>query len=86
MTQQAQEIILYRSPVEKAMWDSLYGGDTPMLAPIITGVIAFFVVFLALNYVLSSMTRSPQSQSAASYISLAVGAVCGFGVVWKMML
>lgn len=40
---QAQEIILYRNPAEKAMWDAMSGGE---IFPIMVAAVVFIVAFI----------------------------------------
>ena len=45
-----QEIIVYRNPLEAALWSAIMDGS---FFPAIVGVVAFFCVFLAVNQVLN---------------------------------
>lgn len=49
-----QEIIIYRSPVEKALWDMTSNGD---IIPIAVGCLAALIVFLVLQSLGSKMVR-----------------------------
>ena len=79
-----QEIIVYRNPLEAAMWNSFMNGD---FFPVMVGIAVFFAVFLASHAVACKIwgSRGDRGHWVARG-SLAVGAVAGMSTVWKMAL
>ena len=79
-----QEIIVYRNPLEAAMWHTVMSGE---FFPVIAGVVVFFAVFLPLNHFLSQRFGSwGKTGKQVSYFSLGVGAVLGITTVRLMWI
>lgn len=79
-----QEVIVYRNPLEAALWNTLMSGE---FFPVVVGVVVFFVVFLALNAAFCKRWGSwGKGASTRTNIALAVGALSGFLTIWKMWI
>ena len=82
-----QEIIVYRNPMEAAVWQAMSGGQ---LFPIIVGVVVFFAVFLAVNSLMERFAprkyRAWNYGNLRSYTALAIGAIAGVLTVYGMWI
>ena len=76
-----QEIIVYRNPAEAAMWNLLGSANA---FPIMVGVVAFFVVFLAVNRLLTQ-GKTFRQPIWKTNVALVFGALAAIGVIWKMV-
>lgn len=84
-----QEIIVYRNPLEKAMWDAASSGD---FMPVIFGIGTFVIIFLMLDRIASPLSRILQKKFHYPYykvlnimtrINLLISAVIGCFIIWK---
>lgn len=77
-----QEVIVYRNPVEAAIWHAL---SSASLIPIIAGVISFFIVFLAANRLLTRGVswNAPQWKTN---LALLLGVGAGSATTWWLWL
>lgn len=88
-----QQIIVYRNPVEAAMWNSVTSAE---FVPIMCGIIAFFVVFLITQAVFDKLvynwfywkreTLVWKYRKTFPHISLMIGAIAGVLICWKMWI
>ena len=92
-----QSIIVYRNPLEAAIWEGLMSGSA--VWPVMVSIAVFFAVFLAVNKLivdywfrnwLNSSYKGSYRQRAsllkvAGNINLAVSALAGVFVVWYML-
>jgi hypothetical protein len=76
-----QSIIVYRNPLEAAMWEGIMGGN---FFPVIVGVIVFFAVFLAANRFIVERYWGWNSRDVPTYVALAIGAVIGIATIFFM--
>ena len=77
-----QEIIVYRNPLEAAIWQGLKGGE---FIPVFGGIGVFFAVFLLSNAVCDKLWGSwGEAAKWRTYGCLALGAAAGVVAVWKM--
>ena len=75
-----QSVIVYRNPLEAAMWDFLMGGN---LFIGIAGVVVFFVVFLLSEKLIAQ--RLPwNKQGTITNVLLGVSAIAAFATMWVM--
>jgi hypothetical protein len=75
-----QSIIVYRNPVEQAFWEGAAGAN---FIPFLAGIIVFFAVFLALEWLVGlrwTMWNRPKITNA----TLAIGALAGMYTVYVM--
>ena len=78
-----QEIIVYRNPMEAAMWHSLSNGE---LFPVLCGIIVFFATFLFTNAVMNKIWGSwGKAAAMRTNAALVFGALSGIMVIWKML-
>jgi len=78
-----QEIIVYRSPVEAAMWQMMSGGEFfPVFAGAIVGVLAVVLAARIFDKVLGTF-RQPKW---ASNLTLVVGAVAWVTTTYLMWI
>ena len=77
-----QSVIVYRNPLEAMMWESLMTSN--VLWPIICGIVVFFALFLASNYLLE---KSFKWRYANRYVmvDLIICATVGVAVVAYMI-
>ena len=84
-----QEIIVYRSPLEAAMWRGMSDGS---FFPIIAGIVVFFVAFLILQRAITMFCPSLRWKSRKSKwpgpdaISLTVSSVLAMLAVYKLWI
>jgi hypothetical protein len=79
-----QEVIVYRNPMEAAMWQLVTSGE---FFPVIVGVIVFFAVFLTANSVCARIWGQwGQAATYRTYACIALGAIAGAVTVWKMWI
>ncbi len=79
-----QEVIVYRNPMEAAMWHALSGGE---FFPIIVGIVVFFAVFLTVNALLNKWYGSwGKAAQMRTQGALTAGVVAGVLTVWKMWI
>ncbi len=77
-----QEVIVYRNPLEAAMWHAMMAGE---FFPIIVGIVVFFAVFLTAHGLMVKRWGSwGKGAAQRSYAALAIGAVAGILTIWKM--
>ncbi len=77
-----QEIIVYRNPLEAALWSAIMGGS---FFPVIVGVVAFFCVFLAVNRVLNKGRSLGKNVKRNTDIALGVGVLSAVAVIFFMI-
>lgn len=77
-----QSIIVYRNPLEAAMWEGIMSGS---FFPVILGVVVFFCAFLAMNQLLNKGRTYGKFVGRNANIALAVGAVAGFATIYFMI-
>lgn len=79
-----QEIIVYRNPMEAAMWQALMSGE---FFPAVIGVVVFFAVFLSLHSLLVKRYGSWGKRAVMrTNVALGVGILCGVLTIWKMWI
>lgn len=77
---QTQSIIVYRNPLEQAIWEGAFGAQ---LSCIIFGIVAFFVVFLLLNKITTSVVGNfGKKAQIATNVNLVLGAVAGVATIY----
>ena len=76
-----QSVIVYRNPVEAAIWESLMSSSATF--PVLCGIASFFAVFITLA---SFLQRRGGIHSSSTNFSLAVAAVVGITVVRLMLI
>lgn len=84
-----QEIIVYRNPLEAAMWHGIMDGS---FFPVIVGVLVFFAVFLGLNALLEKIdrrlyrmrSRLSYDKVGGAYFSMFFAALIAFAVMYRM--
>mgnify|MGYP001577721144 CR=1 FL=1 len=74
-----QEIIVYRNPLEAALWSAIMSGD---FFPVIVGVVAFFCVFLAANRVLNKGRSWGKNAKRNTNIALGAGVLSAIVVIF----
>lgn len=74
-----QEIIVYRNPLEAALWSSVMDGS---FFPVIVGVVAFFCVFLAVNRVINNGRSLGKNVKRNTNIALGVGVLSAIVVIF----
>lgn len=77
-----QEVIIYRNPMEAAMWNAIMDGS---FFPVIVGVVVFFCVFLATNRVLNKGRTTGKNVERNANIALAVGAASAITSIYFML-
>ena len=77
-----QEIIVYRNPLEAALWSAIMDGS---FFPAIVGVVAFFCAFLAVNRVLNKGRSWGKNVKRNTNIALGVGALSAVLVIFFMI-
>ena len=75
------EVIVYRNPLEAAMWRGLMDGS---FLPVIAGIIVFFCVFLLLNKILNRGRTIGKNVARNTNIALGVGAIIGLAVMFYL--
>jgi uncharacterized membrane protein YjjP (DUF1212 family) len=75
-----QEIIVYRNPVEAALWSGEYSG---ILIPILAGCIVFFLTFI-INEKLFARSRFTYKKS--SEWAMVLSSIATIFTVWKLWL
>jgi hypothetical protein len=79
-----QEIIVYRNPLEAAMWNSFMNGD---FFPVIAGIVVFFAVFLVSHAVARKIWGEwGDAGKRGSYGALVLGAAAALATIWNMAL
>ena len=79
-----QEVIVYRNPMEAAMWHFVMSAD---FFPVICGIVVFFVVMLTAHKLISKRYGDYGKRGRISTnISLVLAAVCGIGTIWYMAI
>lgn len=73
-----QSIIVYRNPLEQAIWEGQMGGE---IVPIMSGIILGVIVMLLTDNIISwdIKKRFP-------YLSLYLGGIVGVFTIWKMWI
>lgn len=77
-----QEIIVYRNPMQAALWHTIMSGD---FFPVIVGVVVFFLVFLGANRILNKGRVVGKTVSRNANIALGLGTLLGFATIYFMM-
>ena len=77
-----QEIIVYRNPLEAALWSAIMDGS---FFPVIVGVVAFFCAFLAVNRVLNKGRSWGKNAKRNTNIALGVGVLSAVAVIFFMI-
>ena len=81
-----QEVIVYRNPLEAAVWHSL-SSNGEIIFPMIAGVVVFCVVFAVAQNMLSRIYGSwGRTGTITGYASLAAGAVAGVATTWYLFI
>lgn len=79
-----QEVIVYRNPMEAAMWKFVMSAD---FFPIICGIVVFFTVMLTLHSLVSKRYGYFGNRAKVlSNISLVLAAVSGIATIWYMAM
>ena len=78
-----QEIIVYRNPLEAAIWKALGSAE---FFPFMVGIVVFFVVFLTVYNLLLKFSRYGRKGQLVVNASLAAAAVCSLATIWKMWI
>lgn len=78
-----QSVIVYRNPVEAAIWESLMSSSATF--PVLCGIASFFAVFITLASFLQRRGGIHGSSKSTNF-SLAVAAVVGITVVRLMLI
>lgn len=76
-----QEVIMYRNPIEAAVWSAIMNGS---FLPVIAGVLVFFVVFVGFERVLNKGRNFGKNVRINTNISLILGTVCSFITMFWM--
>lgn len=77
-----QEIIVYRNPMEAALWNTIMSGD---FFPVIVGVAVFFLVFLGANRILNRGRNFGKTVTRNTNIALGLGALVGVATIYFMV-
>lgn len=77
-----QEIIVYRKPMEAALWNTIMSGD---FFPVIVGVVVFFLVFLGANRILNKGRVIGKTVARNTNIALGLGTLLGFAAIYFMI-
>lgn len=77
-----QEIIVYRNPMEAALWNTIMSGD---FFPVIVGVAVFFLVFLGANRILNKGRLFGKTVTRNTNIALGLGALVGVATIYFMV-
>lgn len=77
-----QEIIVYRNPMEAALWNTIMSGD---FFPVIVGVAMFFLMFIGANRVLNKGRVFGKTVARNTNIALGLGALAGAATIYFMM-
>ncbi len=77
-----QEIIVYRNPMEAALWNTIMSGD---FFPAIVGIVVFFLVFLGVNRILNKGRMFGKTVARNTNIALGLGALLGFATIYFMV-
>lgn len=78
-----QSIIVYRNPLEAAMWETIMSGS---FFPVIVGVIVFFAVFIAANAYIVERYFAWNKRKAATKVNLAASALIGIFAIWYLAI
>lgn len=80
-----QEIIVYRNPLEAAIWKTVGSAE---FFPFMVGFVVFFVVFLTVYnlLLLLKFSRYGREGQLVTNASLAAAAVCSLATIWKMWI
>ena len=81
-----ESIIVYRNPMEKALWESTMSGE---FFPVIVGIVVFFAVLFATIGILNKVRgyRSSQMTNFTNEnIGLVVGAAAGIAAIAYMWI
>ena len=81
-----ESIIVYRNPMEKALWESTMSGE---FFPVIVGIVVFFAVLFATIGILNKV-RGYRSSRMTNFtnenIGLVVAAVAGIATIAYMVI
>lgn len=77
-----QSIIVYRNPLEAALWEGLMSGS---FFPVIVGIVVFFALFLTINRLIVEKYFNRRSQRPAIYAALVLSAIAGAAVMMCMV-
>lgn len=77
-----QSIIVYRNPLEQAIWEGLMTSNS--IFPIICGIVVFFIAVIA-SQTLIVDRFAWNKRAVASNVSLAISAAIGVFTVWYMI-
>ena len=77
-----QEIIVYRNPLEAALWSAIMNGS---FFPVIVGVVAFFCTFLVVNQVLNKGRSWGKNIKRNTNIALCAGVLSAVAVIFFMI-
>jgi len=84
---QVQEIIVYRNPGEKAMWDMLMSGEA---FPIMMAVVVCVIVIASFDHVIGLRGRRMVDRLVgwrnAGYVSLAAGFMAAVATWWLLRI
>lgn len=76
---QVQEIIVYRNPGEKAMWDVLMSGDA---FPVIAAVVVGFIVLACADSVIGKSVRRYVGFKNEGNVYLVLSAIAAVATWW----
>ena len=76
-----QEIIVYRNPGEKALWDFFASANA---FPFIAGVFVFVLAVVASAAIIDRLGYSYRKWAGG--VELTIGAIAGIAVTWKLFV
>lgn len=76
-----QSIIVYRNPLEAAMWETIMSGS---FFPVIVGVIAFFAVFITANAYIVERYFAWPDRKVPTNVALAVSVLISIFGTWYL--
>jgi len=81
-----ESIIVYRNPLEKAIWEGEYAG---VIFPVIVSMCVFMLLFLTLNWIYTSLPKrfkiSRKFDTFVTYSNITVSGVIAL-VILKILL
>ncbi len=83
MANQVHEVIVYRSPAEKAMWDLTSNGE---FFPVICALVVFVISFIIIHKINEKVFGSIRIPAWATYSGLFIAGCFAVLTGWKMWL